>query len=92
MKCLPRWVRLPTQAEAVKLADDTHLLSGFPRIAPLSVDGTYVKCVVPKYLKRACFNRKKFHSLNVMVVAGKYFLKDGFTFFFTDPNLRHNLT
>ena len=68
---VPRWVRLPTQAEAVQLANDTHTLSGFPNIAPLRVDGTYVKVSAPKHLKRACFNRKKFHSLNVMCVTGK---------------------
>ena len=68
---VPRWVRLPTRPEAEKLANDTHVASNFPNIAPLIVDGTYVKVVVPRYLKRACFNRKKYHSLNVMCVTGK---------------------
>ena len=73
---VPRWVRLPTQAEAVKLANDTHLLSNFPNIAPLRIDGTHVKVFCPRHLKKACYNRKQFHSLNVMCVTGTYFLKN----------------
>ena len=65
-----RWVSMPTGPEATANAFKVHQYSGFPNIAPYFVDGTHIKCHVPKYLDKPCYNRKQFHSLNAMFVVG----------------------
>ena len=71
---------MPTGPEATKSAFDVHQYSGFPNIAPYFADGTAIKCHVPKYLDRACYNRKQYHSLNALFVVGNRILKNIYYF------------
>jgi hypothetical protein len=52
-----------------------HFILGFPPVAFMSIDGTYVKIMVPFQDDAIYTCRKFFHALNVLVCAGKFLLK-----------------
>lgn len=64
----PRWIKWPTEDEQIEIAQSFYSKFKIPGVIGC-VDGTHVAIIPPRCNKHLYYNRKGFHSFNVMIVS-----------------------
>jgi len=68
VKKLPKWIKLPAQAEADYHKACFFKKAGFPNVIGC-IDGTHVRIQAPVINEHEYVNRKNQHSINVQVLS-----------------------